>query len=203
MIKLIIPDIDGMLILTEEEFSKAFPKKFNIGSEEVTKLFTSGDFKKCQLGELDLRETIKEKYSKQWNVSEEDVFSFWFNTGKINEELIETLKKIKRENNIKIALGTNQEKYRLKEILKRIKAKEWIDGSIASCEIHLLKPNEEFYQKIIEKFPEINKNEVLIFDDREENIISLKNLGFNAEKFEGNSKFKEIIKKYKIKIYPI
>jgi len=178
-VKLIVPDIDGML-LHSEKFSEAFPKKFGVSAEAVGEMFAE-DFNDCKLGKKDLREVLESRLSG-WStdLSADDVLKFWFNLDNPEEEVIDFLKDL-RSKEVRIVLGTNQEKYRLEHILKNLGFINWTDGVVSSCDIGIKKPDEKFYQEILNRFPDVDKSEILIFDDKEKNVVTLKDLGFNAE----------------------
>ena len=44
------------------------------------------------------------------------------------------------------------------------------DGGLFSYEEHMVKPNKEFYEKLINKY-NLNKAETIFFDDKEKNVI--------------------------------
>ena len=197
-IELIVPDIDGML-LHSAKFSEAFPKKFGVSAEAVGEMFAE-DFEDCKLGKKDLREAIEARLSS-WgtDASVDDVLKFWFGLDNPEQDVIDFLKDL-RQKGVKIVLGTNQEKYRLEHILKSLRFIDWTDGVVASCDIGIKKPAPEFYQEILNRFPEMDKSAVLIFDDKEENIQALRGMGFNAEVYENLDSLKQLfIDKYEIK----
>ena len=179
-IKIIVPDVDGMLVLGPK-FSTTIKKEKNIN---VTKIFTSGDYKACQKGEKDLKKVLKKH-----GFEPEKTMEYWFSLYKRNEEVINHLKRIKKEKGIKIVIATNQEKYRLKFLLELLNSDEWVDQVIASCDVHLLKPDINFYKKIKAK-PE----EVLIFDDKD--YTHLKKAGYSTEKYTTIEKFEKKLAKH-------
>lgn len=68
------------------------------------------------------------------------------------------------------------------------------DGYINSADVHLLKPDRRIYRLMIEKF-DLFANECLFLDDREANILSARDVGFNAEVYK-EDKVEEILIKY-------
>ena len=65
--------------------------------------------------------------------------------------------------------------------MKRFDIK-YLDDIIISAEINKTKPNDDFYEYILEKY-NIKPNELLFIDDREENVDAAINLGINAIKY--------------------
>lgn len=191
-IKLIVPDIDGML-LSSERFSAAFPAKYGVDPEKVTEFFKA-DFGDCMKGQKDLK-TVLAGYVPQWKegLTVGEVLSFWFELNTENKAVIEELQRL-RAKGVKIVLGTNQEKYRLAYILESRGFKKWVDGVVASCELGSKKPDPRFYQAIEKLFPQISKKEILIFDDKPENIERLRSLGYNAEQYCDFASFQELFR---------
>ncbi|MBR9680216.1 MAG: HAD-IA family hydrolase [Candidatus Altiarchaeota archaeon] len=181
--KVIVPDLDGMLILSKK-FSEEFPKSKDIPSEMVSELFISGDFSKCQLGKLDLKDLFESKYSQKWGVSSDEIFDFWASLDTKNEEVIENLRNLKLKG-YQIVLATNQEKYRLTRLLDLLGG-DLFDDVIASCNIGIKKPSPRFYKKILDRLG-VKKQDIFFFDDRVENIEKLTSLGYQAKLFSNLS----------------
>lgn len=57
------------------------------------------------------------------------------------------------------------------------------DGGLFSYEEHMVKPNKEFYEKLINKY-NLNKEETIFFDDKEKNIIAANEIGIKAIQFK-------------------
>ena len=51
------------------------------------------------------------------------------------------------------------------------------DGGIASCEVHINKPDKRIYQALLDKYS-LNANECIFIDDRRENVQAAFELGF-------------------------
>lgn len=196
-IKLVVPDVDGML-LTSERFSDAFPRVYGVDKAKIDAFFKE-EFGDCVKGKKDLKKLLA-VYLPKWKpgMSVEDALKFWFDLYHENQPVIDELKKYRLQG-LKIVLGTNIERYRLDNILKERGFGQWADGVVASCEIGIKKPAPEFYQVLEKKFPTVKKSEILIFDDKEEHIEQLKKLGYNAERYEDFPGFQQLFKqKYSI-----
>ena len=59
---------------------------------------------------------------------------------------------------------------------------------VLSFEVGALKPNERMYVAALTGFgiPQQNPNNILFFDDIEENVLAGREFGFNAEQFDGS-----------------
>jgi putative hydrolase of the HAD superfamily len=172
------------MVIEGERFSSRFSREYNVPMEELNQFFDN-EFKSCILGKADLTEVIK-PYLKKWNYagSIDDLLKYWFEKGySLNAEIIDAINNLKTAGKICI-LATNQEKYRLSYMRKGMGLENIFDFIFCSSEIGLKKSQEGFFEKIMEKIPEIKKEEVLFFDDREENIVAAQKFGFNAKLYK-------------------
>ena len=62
---------------------------------------------------------------------------------------------------------------------------DFFDGIFVSSDYKMLKPDEEIYRTFLEKYG-LKADECLFIDDREENVIGAKAVGFNGFVFSGD-----------------
>ena len=72
---------------------------------------------------------------------------------------------------------------------------EYFTGIVVSSDIHMLKPNEDIYNYILNKY-KLKAEESLFIDDREENVEGAKKVNINGEVFKND--YDAIIKKYNL-----
>ena len=72
---------------------------------------------------------------------------------------------------------------------------DYFNGVVVSSDLHIIKPDEKIYKYILEKY-NLNPEECLFIDDREENIEGAKKVNIKVELFKNN--YNEIIKKYNL-----
>ena len=182
------------MLVTGPRFSEEFPKKFGVPRSDIDRLF-SGEFQQCKTGELDLRDVL-EGYAQKWGVSVNEILDFWFGLSSVNKAVVEVLRKLKTRE-VSIILATNQEKHRLRYLLDLLQKDDtWIDAVVASCDLGVKKPHPRFYDKIMSLFPNMQKEGLLVFDDKQETVDALVEMGYFAERFEGLDKFKQSLRKF-------
>ena len=72
---------------------------------------------------------------------------------------------------------------------------DYFTGVVVSSDIHMLKPNEDIYNYILNKY-KLKAEESLFIDDREENVEGAKKVNINGEVFKND--YEAIIKKYNL-----
>ena len=93
----------------------------------------------------------------------------------------------------KIVIATNHVSF-VRNYIGESFGVEYLDDVIISAEIHMIKPNKDFYEFILNKF-EIKPEELLLLDDNQKNIDSAKNMGIITIKVdEDTDLYDEIIK---------
>lgn len=182
MIKVVIFDADGVAIIGEK-FSNNLARDFGI-TTEITKSFFTGPFQDCRIGRADLKEVITPYLGGWgWKGSVEELLEYWFKSEhKINQDLIDYVREL-RGRGIQCFLATNQEKYRTQYMLNEMDFAKIFDRLYVSSELGVLKTNPEFYAKIIEDLGDIDKKEILFWDDDPKHIEVAKNYGILGEAY--------------------
>ena len=71
----------------------------------------------------------------------------------------------------------------------------YFTGYVASCDIHMIKPNKEIYEYILKKY-NLVAEECLFIDDVEKNVEGAKKVNIHAEVFKND--YNAIIQKYNL-----
>jgi putative hydrolase of the HAD superfamily len=195
MIKAILFDVDGVVVNPQLVFAKKLASDYNITTAE-TENFFKGIFQDCLIGKADLKKELP-KYLKEWGWSEttDDLIDFWFECdSNIDQNLIKATQSL-RKNGIKCYLATNQEKYRTDYMIKEMKFNEKLDGIFASCDLGYKKPDKEFFQKVADQIPAIKPDEIMFWDNTENNVEAAKKVGFDARLYKDYSDFYNQIEK--------
>ena len=113
-----------------------------------------------------------------------------------NKSLMKFIPKLKKA---KIALFTNSIGHMAPDVLKqrKVPVKKIFDKTFVSIKIHLAKPDTHAYKYVVKKmnFPPA---EMLMVDDRKENIDAVKKMGMHGIIFKNTAQLKREIKKYQL-----
>ena len=94
--------------------------------------------------------------------------------------------------NLKLIIATNHLSY-VRNFIGESFDIDYLDDLIISAEIHKIKPNNDFYQYILDKY-DISSEELLFIDDNQENINSANKMKINTIKINKNDNiFEKII----------
>jgi HAD hydrolase, family IA, variant 3 len=181
-IKLIMLDLVGVLVFEREDVLNDKEDKIerlfgpNLSDEEYLNNKINIIYDKNEL--IDITKNI---INKLYYVKDKDIF-----------------KKIKdKYNNVKIIIATNHVSY-VKDFIINNFNSSYLDDIIISSEIHLIKPNYDFYKYILDKY-NINSNNVLFLDDNKDNIETAGEMGINTILVNKNMNIYDEICKYMIK----
>jgi putative hydrolase of the HAD superfamily len=191
MIKGIIFDFDGVVYLEKPRFGFVLSEKFNIPYENILPFFEN-ELAECQLGDKDLKVELR-KYIEKWRIEStpEKLMKMWFENGEINKEVVENIKRLKK-NGIVCLLTTSNEKYRFEYLVKKYNLEKLFDKLMPSYNIKARKPDKKVYEFIFNLY-EFKPSEYLYFDDSAKNIDIGKSLGINSYVFEDNRKFRKVL----------
>ena len=94
-----------------------------------------------------------------------------------------------------VAALSNINELHVPRMLKEFRLDEYFDNLFFSNELHLSKPDPDFYLKALELLA-VAPNEVVFFDDVEKNVSAARDLGINAHQVLGHSSVLSILSKY-------
>jgi len=133
--KILLLDMDGLVILRKEVFSVRISKKLNIPLDKVLP-FIKNELQLCLVGKADLKEELKKYVSAWgWNGSIDDLLKFWFDGEKeVNLKLIKKTEEL-RKDGYKIYLATKNEKYRIDFLWNEVGLNKYFDGIFSTASI--------------------------------------------------------------------
>lgn len=180
MIKNIVLDVGGVIF---DDSKQNIQKLLNKNCDNIYKLAYGGGFKKCLLGEISVQEHINSlKNEKDFNdisyiLKKENLIKS-YPLIKNNFEYIKVL----RKRGYKLFLLTNITEDSYNYINELININEKFDGGIYSYQEHLIKPDYDIYNLLINRF-NLNKDETIFFDDKEKNVKAANEVGIKSYVF--------------------
>lgn len=187
MFKACLFDVDGVLAIPKEPFSRSYARKYGLDIAKFPDFF-KGEFHDALIGKADLRDLIrKHNDTWQWDGDINELLLTWFTAEHVrNEPLLKLTTRI-RKTGIPCFLATNQEKHRVKYIEEQMFPGEF-DGVFASAHIGTVKPDEKFFKKVISdiqnKYSGIEPADIIFFDDSPEHITGAKACGLDAHLYQ-------------------
>lgn len=191
-IKAAIFDADGVVINSPGYFSVQYQKEFGVSNDAMLPFF-KGRFQECVIGKADLKEELKPFLKDwKWQGSVDEFLAYWFKAEHyIDDRVINEIERL-REKGIKCYLGTKQEKYRMEYIRKNMGLEEFFDGDFCSCDIGYKKPDNLFFDTVSLALKEkdgIEPEDIIFWDDKEENVNAANECGWNAFLYTGFNEF--------------
>lgn len=177
MIKNIILDVGGVFF---DDSKHNIEKLLNKNCDNIYKTAYGKGFKKSLLGEITVQEHINSlKNETDFNdinyiLKKENLIKS-YPLMKDNFKYIKSLK----EKGFKLYLLTNITEDSYNYINDLINIDKIFDGGIYSYQEHLIKPDHDIYNLLINKF-NLNKEETIFFDDKEKNVIAANKVGIKS-----------------------
>ncbi len=184
MLKIVF-DVDGVLIHgfhCDPKFTKRWDEhletELEISPNVMTDRFFNTLFADVIIGKRDLKPALQEFLNDiDSTVTPDHLIDFWMkNDSNIDEELIDYIKRLK-EKSIPLYVATNQEHVRANYLWNELDFKAYFSDIFYSAKIGCAKPDPLYFSHINNN---IGKDNILFFDDREDNIEAARECGWNA-----------------------
>ena len=181
MIKAVVFDLDGVYFEDGTEvFIEKLIHEFRLTEELVKEVyFRSSQMSEYKSGKI----TGKEFWDwaiETWGIqtSMETVIELLISSYSVRSEVQNYVKELKARG-LKTAICTNNFPERLNGLKKAFQLESYFDSIIASFEIGITKPNKEIFDEL-SKALRCEPSEIIMSDDKEDNVKALQQLGFNA-----------------------
>ena len=177
MIKNIILDVGGVFF---DDSKHNIERLLNKNCDNIYRTAYGKGFKRSLLGEISVQEHINSlKNENDFNdikyiLKRENLIKS-YPLIKENFEYIKNLKK----RGYKLYLLTNITEDSYNYINNLININKMFDGGIYSYQEHLIKPDYDIYNLLINKF-NLNKEETIFFDDKEKNVLAANKVGIKS-----------------------
>ena len=110
----------------------------------------------------------------------------------------EWIRKLKK-NGYRVLFLSNFSKKALRECADQLGYMKEGDGAVLSCEVKMIKPDEEIYRYLLKEYG-VNPQEAGFIDDTEKNIETARRLNINGIVFESKEQAEEELRKLGVKI---
>ena len=183
MIKNIVLDIGGIIL---DDGKENLRKYLQVSKEETEKLYKivygSKGFRQYLLGYINLEKCMNSVISE--NSEYKDYIEKMLLKSNLKDivpikfDVLQVIRKLKERYKIYFLSNITKETYEyIEEILNEF------DGGIYSFKVHLCKPNQEIYKKLLYTY-NLKKEESIFFDDRQRNVDIGNKLGIKSIKFD-------------------
>jgi FMN phosphatase YigB (HAD superfamily) len=201
MIEALIFDIDGVLIWHEKWFSMTLSdQKYNNPVNVMSEYHRGEVNTECDRGIKNPITEIEPFLKKiKWDHEAKDYLDmkYEFESKYIDYEMLKEIKSLKQIG-IKAFIGSNQNHYRKAFLKNRMKIDDIFDEAYFSCDFGYVKPEKEFWdnmqKRIMTKYGEIKKENVIFLDDMSCNIESANEYGYQARIIKNRDDVIDIIR---------
>jgi len=197
-IKHLLFDADGvMLHHSERRFFDWYIDEYAIDKASVVDFFNNV-WPAILVGKKD----IKQELSKQlkvwhWQGTPEELMHAWYAYEYVaNEPLIDYIAWLK-EIGVASSLATNNDQYRARAMFDfLIRDGAVLDRLYSAGEIGTAKPSKGFFEHVMTDLDDLQKYEVLFWDDTLANVEAARGFGLKAQVYKTFDEFKEAMKFY-------
>ena len=134
------------------------------------------------------------KYKDEINLA----FNNWYDLLKPIKDTVEILISLK-EHGYKIYYLSNFHELAFGEVTRKNNFFKLFDGGVVSYEEKLIKPEEDIYKLILDRY-KLNPSETIFVDDMEANVEGANKVGIKTILFKGPKELKEELNNFNIEI---
>ncbi len=199
MIKAIVFDLNGVF-LQSDYLTKRIEEKYSIPSDESLTVLKES-LKDTRLNpEVRIFEYWVDLFKKyNIEVTEDEFLSFWFSGESLVNKFIFLSKKL-REKGLSVYIFSNNFKERTEYYRKNFKEIfENVDNAFFSWEIGYVKSDSKAYTNLLSMI-KVKPDEIIYFDDSEENIQIAKSLGIRAYLYKDFDSTNKVLVENKIEV---
>jgi putative hydrolase of the HAD superfamily len=179
MIKAVVFDLDGVYFESgTTTFKRLLNEKYGLSEESIVDVYLRSNEMQQYKKSLINGDTFWNWAIKTWGIdsTKEELIELLMDSYEENSTTVEYVKNLKGRG-IKTAVCTNNFPERLNGLHDKFGFMNNFDVVIASFELGVTKPDPEIFQELARRL-KCNPNEIIMSDDREENVVELNELGF-------------------------
>ncbi|MBO8130119.1 MAG: HAD family phosphatase [Candidatus Marinimicrobia bacterium] len=184
-IKFVLFDLGNVIVnVDKEEALRIFS---DITGEPVEKLLDfpesnlEKNFEKGKIAIEDYVAGLKRRFNLTNEVNKEELIEIWASCFKLNEQMIELVKKIDR--NIKKGILSNTNPLHIESINKNYDIFGYFDYLFFSYDFGYVKPDKRIYTSVMSKL-KAKANEIIFIDDLQANLLPAEKIGFHTYLFD-------------------
>ncbi|WP_026881517.1 HAD family hydrolase [Clostridium akagii] len=198
MYKNVIFDIGNVLLdFKPEEYLRTKIKEADKVLEVYKEVFQSEEWVMLDRGTLTEKEAISILINRSKNGDFIKLaFEDWYDLMTPIEGTVKILKELKKAK-YKIYFLSNFQLLAFENVTKRYDFFKLFDGGVVSYKEKLIKPEENIYKKIIERY-QLKPEESIFIDDVQANIDGAEKLNFGTILFEKSTDLREKLKNHNI-----
>lgn len=200
-IKNIIFDLGNVLLnYNPEEYLKTKITEADKISEVHNQVFQSDEWALLDRGTLTEREAITVLCNRNANNSEliKLAFDNWYDLLTPIEASVEILKQLK-EQHYNVYFLSNFHLHAFEIVTKKYDFFNIFDGGVVSYEEKMIKPEENIYKRILEKY-NLKPEESIFIDDVQANVEGAKKLNINTILFKDSNDLRNNLRNYNVNI---
>ena len=184
MIKNIIFDVGGVIF---DDKNNNLKEKFNLSideAKEITNITFGSNFKDCMLGNVSVSKYLEDMKIKYPNIKDKIEYlldpKLYYETFPLKKDVYDVVINLyKKGYNLYILSNNTEDSFKY---VSSVIDMNMFKGIVSSYQEHLIKPNEEIYNLIIDRY-NLKKNETIFFDDSSKNVLKGNELGIKSIKF--------------------
>jgi putative hydrolase of the HAD superfamily len=185
-IKVLLFDVDGVLIRPPNYYSAELEKVGYADASSIIDEFYENENDKCLVGKLDTIEAIKPYIARfNWKSTPESYIRNQFEfEGTYLDSLIMGYVAKFREKGLKCFIATDQEKFRAKFLLNNLNFRNTFDGHYISCNLGLRKCVRAFWEFVVSDLKNTHgiasPTEIFFVDDIQSNLDAAADFGVST-----------------------
>ncbi len=187
--RILLLDIDGILILRDRYFSEKYAEENNVPLDKITAFFR-GPFKEALTGKADLLEILPEYLAEWgWKGTTDEFLKLWFESEcNVDNRVLGLIDEI-RQNGAKVYLASDNEARRAEYLINKVGLEGHVDGSFFSSSVGVSKSDNAFFERVLAAI-HTKAPDVEFWDDDPENVEVAKRIGINGNVYRDFEEFK-------------
>lgn len=187
-------DVGGVLLTNgwDRHMREKASYIFELNYEEMNKRHNL-IFDTYEIGKISLDEYLKRVvFDQERSFSIESFKKFMFEQSQPFDEMIDFIKKIKKDWNLQIVVVSNEGRELMQNRIDQFKMKAFVDIFVVSGFVHLRKPDSDIYQLALD-LAQVKPEQVIYIDDRPLLAEIGKHIGMTAIQHQNYEQTKMIL----------